>query len=63
LFAEEDTPANRALILIHIWKKITELSRFTIRDPVIPVDENPVQERPKGWTVDIQFHDRLPERR
>jgi hypothetical protein len=33
LFAGEDTPANRALILLKVWKKITELSKFEIRIP------------------------------
>lgn len=30
LFAEPDTIDNRTLILIHVWSKITEISKFTI---------------------------------
>jgi hypothetical protein len=33
LFADEDSSTNRALILLQIWPKIQDLSKFTIRDP------------------------------
>lgn len=33
LFSEEDTPANRALILLRVWRKIVALSKFNIRIP------------------------------
>ena len=35
LFSDEDSIANRALILLRIWRKIQDLSKFTIRDPSI----------------------------
>ena len=33
LFENEDTPANRILILVRIWKKIRELAKFKIKVP------------------------------
>jgi hypothetical protein len=33
LFENEDTPANRILILVRIWKKIRELAEFKIKVP------------------------------
>jgi hypothetical protein len=46
LFAGDDTPANRAMILLRIWKKITELGKFTIRIP-----ENSAPEPSKSFTI------------
>jgi hypothetical protein len=33
LFSDGDSAANRALILLRIWRNIQDLSKFEIRDP------------------------------
>jgi hypothetical protein len=33
LFTEPDSIENRALILLRIWKQITEISKFKIKEP------------------------------
>jgi hypothetical protein len=38
LFSEPDSIENRALILLRLWKKVSEIAAFTIRDPSDPVD-------------------------
>jgi hypothetical protein len=66
LFAAEDTPENRTLILIRVWKKVREMASHKIRDAdsALFADTqttnlpqlNPPQKQP---TVSIQHHNSL----
>jgi len=40
LFEGEDTPANRILILVRIWKKIRELAEFKIKEPPTQIHDH-----------------------
>jgi hypothetical protein len=40
LFEGEDTPANRILILVRIWKKIHELAEFKIKEPATQIHDH-----------------------
>jgi hypothetical protein len=40
LFAEDDTPPTRALILLRVWRMIVELSKLTIHEPSEQIDRS-----------------------
>ena len=61
LFEGEDTPANRVLIIIRIWKKIRSLAEFKLKDAYSALLADTQQTTPpqKQATVSIQHHNSL----